>query len=45
MLSELKENLIYFVDFTNDKSWRDTIDKHPSLITFGCRYYKEVSTQ
>jgi hypothetical protein len=40
MLSESHDNFIFLVDFTTENSWRETMDKHPSIIHFGCRYYK-----
>ena len=41
MLNEGNESLIYLVDFTSEESWKSTMEKHPSIIHFGCRYFKE----
>lgn len=42
MLSEACENLVFLVDFSSEESWKKTMDKHPSITHFGCRYYKPV---
>jgi hypothetical protein len=41
MLNEGNESLIYLVDFSSEASWKGTMEKHPSIIHFGCRYFKE----
>lgn len=41
MLADPPDNLIFLVDFTDDSSWRATIDKHPSLAHFASTYYKQ----
>jgi hypothetical protein len=41
MLSDGSDGFIYLVDFTSEESWKNTMDKHPSIIHFGTRYYKE----
>lgn len=40
MLNEGIDGLIYLLDFTSEESWRYAMDKHPSIIHFGARYYK-----
>lgn len=30
------------MDFSTQDSWQKTMDRHPSIIHFGSRYYKEL---
>ena len=41
MLNEGNEGFIFLVDFASEESWRNTMERHPSIIHFGCRYFKE----